>query len=56
MKTTIYTVDTTPNRYWYFNGEKWRWWSGKQWLDSVVRDFRPGDLNKLVTVNNFKDK
>lgn len=55
MKTTIYTLSVPNHCYWYFNGERWRYWSGKQWLDSVVRDFRPGDLKKLVTVNNFKE-
>lgn len=48
MKTTIYTVDHVLNGYWYFNGKKW--------LDSLIRGSTHGDLNKLVTVNNFKEK
>lgn len=56
MKTTIYTLSAPNDCYWYFNGEKWRYWNGKEWLDSLIRGFIPDALKELVTVNNFKEK
>ena len=56
MKTTLYGFYGAKGQVWYFNGCKWRYYSGKYWCDGVVQDWSHEEFDKSLTVNNFKEK
>lgn len=56
MKTTLYWDSNSTRQAWSFNGEKWRFYTGKYWRDTIVQDWSSEDFDKSLTVNNFKEK